>query len=66
MTQSLCTSIEEKLKISPKVAVRLYDGYTFYVTKLAADKQRVVGKFVPCAKNARLYEIPLSEILEVK
>ena len=56
----------EKLASEDKVPVRLYDGFTFYVVKLSTNKQKAIGKFVPCAKNARLYEIPLSEIDSVK
>jgi len=57
--------ISEILKTSESVAVRLYDNLKIYLVEDFPEKQVFKAKFLPCAENARDYEIRYSEVKEI-
>ena len=62
MKSSLCNELLGALQVEEKVPVRIWDGFTFYVLSVLPCNTLVTGKFVPCAKNAQVYTVPLDDI----
>lgn len=60
-----CNDLIEALKHSEKVPVRIWEGYNFYVLSVDMRSQTVVGKFVPCAENARKYTLPITDVKSI-
>lgn len=51
---------------SDGVWVRLYDGLKICLTDLVlGDDVRFIGKFMPCARNAKEYVIRFEEVKEL-